>query len=147
MPIDTPVTTPAVETVAVVDTLLHDPSVAVSPKVTDDPTQTIFGPLITPVSGNGFIDITRVATDVLQPVTAVNSTVSTPADKAENSPVESIVASPFVTLHAPAVAVSVRNAKLPAHTSEGPTIKPEWAGAEIVSVKFVSANPHILDTT
>lgn len=122
----TPVTTPAVLTVAmVVLALVQVPPVTASARVPVDPTHTTDAPVMVPASGSGFTVTACIAIADPHMLVTVYLIVSTPAATPVTIPVDPTVASVVLALlHAPPVVASASIIVSPAHTDDPPVMLP-----------------------
>jgi hypothetical protein len=129
------------------DRELQVPPVAVSAKVTTEPTQTVPAPVILPAKGRALTVKTVVAADVPQTFTTVYEINVLPAAIPKTTPPASTVALPVETeLQIPPGAASVRVVEEPAQALDAPVMLPETGNGLTVTVAMATAMPQVLVT-
>ena len=152
-PAVTPVTTPP-RTVAVVLLLLHVPPGAKSVNVTDEPVQTVEGPVMAPSSGNGFTVTAFVAFVMPHAFVIVYLMVSTPADIPVTMPPIGMpltvppitVACALLALQVPPFVLSVNIIEDPTHTLDGPVMLSTICSVSTLTIFIAVSVPHKLVT-
>lgn len=123
MPVEIPVTTPPVLTVAVPLPLLHVPPETVEESVIAPHVHTVDGPEMVPAEGVVFTVTRWVATLLPQVLLTVYDTRTSPPAIPDTTPVALTVAAPEPD-HAPPIGVPESVMELPTHTAVGPETEP-----------------------
>jgi hypothetical protein len=147
-PTDTPVTTPAVLTVArEASLLLQVPPVPVVVKLIVVPVHTVLGPLIVPALGMGNTVIGLVLRAVPQALVTVYLMVSRPALTPVTIPVvPTVAAAVFTLLHTPPVVLAVRVVVAPTQTVLLPLMVPDVGAAITATYLLATEVPQALVT-